>query len=68
MLINRHIFAVIGVAEEAFKGFTGGLAFDFWAPMAMYEQLGVDLRYVPVYDSPNLIDGNNVLPVETTHP
>lgn len=39
--VNRHSFSVIGVAEESFKGITGGLAFDFWAPMAMHRELGV---------------------------
>ena len=40
VLINRHAFTVIGVADGAFKGITGGLAFDFWAPLAMQAQLG----------------------------
>jgi predicted permease len=41
--INRHAFTVIGVADGAFKGLTGGLAFDFWAPMSMYQELGVGI-------------------------
>jgi len=39
--INRHAFTVIGVVEGAFKGIMGGLAYDFWVPMAMHLQLGV---------------------------
>ncbi len=39
--INGHSFTVIGVADGAFKGIMGGLAFDFWAPMAMYQELGI---------------------------
>lgn len=38
--INRHVFTVIGVADGAFKGVMGGLAYDFWAPMAMHQELG----------------------------
>lgn len=39
--INRHVFTVIGVADGAFKGIMGGLAFDCWVPMAMHQQLGL---------------------------
>ncbi|MFN0066861.1 MAG: ADOP family duplicated permease, partial [Limisphaerales bacterium] len=38
--INRHAFTVIGVAESAFQGLTGGLAFDLWVPVAMQPQVG----------------------------
>ncbi len=38
--INRHAFTVIGVADGAFLGITGGLAFDLWVPLAMQAQVG----------------------------
>ncbi len=38
--INRHAFTVIGVADGAFLGLTGGLAFDLWVPLAMQLQVG----------------------------
>ncbi|MEO8426417.1 MAG: ABC transporter permease [Verrucomicrobiota bacterium] len=47
VVLNRHTFTIVGIAPSDFQGTMGGLAFDLWAPLMMYEQLmpGVDLRY-----------------------
>ena len=37
--LNNRTYHVIGVAPEYFKGTKFGLSLDFWAPMAMAEDL-----------------------------
>ena len=37
--LNRRPYVVLGVAPESFKGTKFGLSLDFWAPMAMAEEL-----------------------------
>jgi len=39
ILLNNRTYDVIGVAPEYFKGTKFGLALDYWAPMAMAEEL-----------------------------
>ena len=40
--LNSRAYTVIGVAPEFFKGSKFGLSMDFWAPMAMVEELRRD--------------------------
>lgn len=48
--LNNRAYDVIGVAPEYFKGTKLGLSMDFWAPMAMAEELR---------GSPGLLDSRN---------
>jgi predicted permease len=40
--LNNRAYTVIGVAPESFRGTKFGLMMDFWAPMAMAEELRRD--------------------------
>jgi len=48
--LNNRGYQVIGVAPESFKGTKFGLSMDFWAPMAMTEELR---------SSPGLLDSRD---------
>jgi predicted permease len=37
--LNRHSFTIVGVAPASFHGTMSGLNFDFWAPVAMHQQV-----------------------------
>jgi predicted permease len=38
--VNRHPFTIVGVVPAAFRGTMIGLAFDFWAPVSMLNEVG----------------------------
>jgi predicted permease len=37
--LNRESFTIVGVVPAAFRGTMSGLRFDFWAPLAMHQQV-----------------------------
>jgi predicted permease len=37
--LNRHSFTIVGVVPAGFHGTMSGLNFDFWAPVAMHQQV-----------------------------
>ena len=46
LVINGHTFTIIGVAPDSFRGSYPAMQADFWAPLAMYEQVrprGIEL-------------------------
>jgi len=42
VLVNRHVFTVIGVAPRDFKGIFGGLAEAVWVPFSSVKDLSAD--------------------------
>lgn len=49
--LNNHQYQVIGVGPETFKGTKFGLSMDFWAPMAMVDELRGSAGYLTERDS-----------------
>lgn len=37
--LNRHTFAIVGVAPPDFRGTMSGLSCDFWAPIVMHQEV-----------------------------
>jgi predicted permease len=37
VLVNRHLFTIIGVTPPNFRGVTGGSQVDLWAPLSMHD-------------------------------